>query len=58
MTHDDHCCMEGAWPGWGPHPDCPGVEALNESYNRAVEVGRQRAAELLAASDDENWLGI
>ncbi len=28
-AHNDHCCMEGAWPGWGPHPDCPGVEALS-----------------------------
>ena len=33
--HNDHCCMEGAWPGWGPHPDCPGVEALNEAYATA-----------------------
>lgn len=22
--HDERCCMNGAWPGWGPHPDCPG----------------------------------
>lgn len=36
-THSERCCMEGAWPGWGPHPDCPGVEALNE-------VRRQDAA--------------
>ena len=34
-THNDHCCMEGSWPGWGPHPDCPGVEALNEAYATA-----------------------
>ena len=23
--HNERCCMEGAWPGWGPHPDCPGM---------------------------------
>jgi hypothetical protein len=40
VTHNDRCCMEGAWPGWGPHPDCPGVEALNEAHNRAAEPSR------------------
>jgi hypothetical protein len=26
--HDESCCMNGAWPGWGPHPGCPGARGL------------------------------
>jgi hypothetical protein len=25
--HDERCCMNGAHPGWRPHPDCPGMVA-------------------------------
>jgi hypothetical protein len=33
--HDGRCCMDGVAPTAGPHPDCPGVEALNEAYATA-----------------------
>jgi len=26
--HDERCCMNGVAPGKGPHPDCPGVDAV------------------------------
>jgi len=35
VEHNERCCMNGAWPGWGPHPDCPGVAALDASWNAA-----------------------
>lgn len=26
-SHDERCCMNGG-PGWSPHSECPGTEAL------------------------------
>lgn len=46
---------------WSPDPD---GESVYESacpepvHDGADDIGRQRAAELFAKSDDENWLGI
>lgn len=41
-THDDRCCMNGIPPGKGPHPDCPGVEALQAEY---LEIKRRAVPE-------------
>jgi hypothetical protein len=38
-----------------PANDKPADQAAND---KAAEIGAKRAAELLAAADDDNWLGV
>lgn len=32
VLHDESCCMNGARPGWGAHPDCPGKPAVSPGH--------------------------
>ena len=40
-THDERCCMAGAWPGWGPHPDCPGRQSYGPQAYRELDRVQQ-----------------
>lgn len=48
--HDESCCMEPAWPGLGPHPDCPGTAALRRlTLLEASDVMNRRLADAAEA---------